>query len=284
MSKRRVIDVHVHVGKFDLLRNDIQDLLMRNNTKRDFDVKELFCEPDILAEYLIKNSVEHAVLLGEDGPGTNYHITSEYVCEFRNRASNKYKSMFTCFGSLNPKKNSDVLAKYDEDMKMGIQGYKLYPSDHDFNACSDELMRLYEQMQKNGHVLMFHTGGSAQIDSSSSFQNPKEYEEIVKSFPNLIIIFCHGGKKNFVKEANCMMKIYDNVFIDTGFIVADDLIGFFPNLEEISHKVLFASDLPGGVRSLEEYIKGYESLAISEAAKENILYKNAITILNKIGE
>lgn len=279
MCNDKIIDFHVHVGNFDKLRDDIKNLLMSNDNGRDFNIKELFYEPDVLGEYLKENGVEKAVLLGEDGPGTNYHITSEFVCNFKERASEDYTDMFICFGSLNLKKEENPMKKYKNDIALGIKGYKLYPSDHDFNVCDDRLMDVYAEMEKNRHILMFHTGSSAQIDSKKVFENPKDYLEIVKKFPSLKIIFCHGGKKEYAKEMREMMLEYKNVYMDTGFITASYLMEMFDDMDEVSDKIIFASDLPGGIRSFKTYIDGYKNLAIKEENIEKILYKNAMEIL-----
>lgn len=283
MYKGNVIDCHVHVGDYNKLRDDIQELLMRNDKNRDFDLKKLFFEPDILGEYLEKSRVVKAMLLGEDGQATNYHITTEFVCNFKERASSRYKNMFVCLGSLNLKKESNPYEKYKSDVELGIKGYKLYPSDHNFDACDTKLMEVYENMEKNKHLLMFHTGVSAQRDSSVEFQNPKEYLEIVKSFPKLKIVFCHGGKKEYAKEMYSMMKEYENVYMDTGFVTAKYLVEMFPEIETVADRILFASDLPGGVRSLEQYIDEYRNLSVSDEIVEKILYSNACKLLEFMG-
>lgn len=122
MYEGKVIDFHAHVGNFTLLREDIQDLLMMKDEKREFDVKEMFGNPTALTKYLLDSDVEMAVLLGEDGPGTNFSITSDFVCDFKSRCPDKYKNMFVCFGCLNPNHiNSTLLDEYYSDMKNCIQ-------------------------------------------------------------------------------------------------------------------------------------------------------------------
>ena len=279
----QVIDFHVHVGDFNLLREDIQELLMKNAEKRDFDEKKIFNDPNNLAEYLRASNVKTAVLLGEDGPGTNYHITSDFVCSFKKRARKEYQDMFICFGSINTNKETDLISKYNDDIKMGVLGYKLYPGDHNFDPKSNELMEVYKLMEQNRHVLMFHTGGSAQRDTNNKYNNPEIYEEIAERFRNLTLVLCHGGIPDKTEVVTKMMLKHENVFIDTGFIKAETLLKYFPNIESVSHKILFASDLPGGVRSLNEYIQEYKDLNISIEAKENILFKNAHKILDLIG-
>lgn len=112
-------------------------------------------------------------------------------------------------------------------------------------------------MERNKHILMFHTGEFAQIDSVKSWQNPAEYTVLAEGFPTLKIILSHGGKKKYSKESFEMMKKYNNVFIDTGFVSPQLLLEMYPRIDEVIDKILFASDMPGGVSSLNGYIKGF---------------------------
>ncbi len=285
MYKGKVIDFHVHVGNFSQLREDIQNLLMIKNDNRDFNVKEVFSNPEILAKYLQKANIEMAVLLGEDGPATNFHITSKFVCNFKAQAPQQYRDMFVCLGCLNPNNVSEtVLEKYRKDVKKGIVGYKLYPSDHNFNPFSDELMEMYEEMEKNKHILMFHTGESAQVDSVSMWQNPAEYRILAEKFPELSIVLCHGGKKKYSNDSFAMMKEYQRLYVDTGFISIDTLNDMYPKLEEVADKILFASDMPGGVHSLKKYIDSFRQMNASDEVVGNILYFNAKKIINRVKE
>lgn len=279
MYQGKIIDCHVHVGDFDKLRQDIQNLLKVNSTERDFDVKEIFSNPEVLGNYLLKNGIAHALLLGEDGPATNFHITSDYVCDFRNRASLKYKNLFTCIGSLNPNRESNIIKKYYDDKLKGIKGYKLYPCDHNFNPLTESIMELYKLMEKDKMLLMFHTGESAQVDCIEKYQNPKDLEIIVQKFPYLKIIFCHGGKLKYAKEMARMLDIYPNLYMDTGFVSSEILQKMFPDLKKYVNKIIFASDLPGGVNQLGKFIEEYRQLSLQDEEVEKILYSNMKEIL-----
>jgi len=273
MYTGKVIDFHVHVGNFSMLRNDIQDLLMLKNASRDFDVQKVFSEPAHLIPYLEAAGIEIAVLLGEDGPGTNYHITSQFVCEFRNRTPDEHKDMFVCLGSLNPNKiTSTPLEKYHFDIESGVLGYKLYPSEHNFDPLSDALLEVYSEMEKNRHILMFHTGESAQVDSVDKWQSPADFKMIPEKFPNLTVVLAHGGKKKYADEAFDMLIKYPNVYMDTGFITTSMLSEMYPDISKVVDKILFASDLPGGVSSLIKYIQNFREMSLSEDEVSKILY------------
>ncbi len=278
VSGEGVIDFHVHVGDVRRLRGDIQRLLKRQEGDRDFDLERLFSRPKELVQYLRREGVEKAVILAEDGPGTNHHITTGYVCDFRDAAAED-GAMLIAFGCMNPNRTEDILVQYEADLKRGIAGYKLYPADHDFDPVSDTLMAFYARLERDGLVLMFHTGATAQEDGVDAYGNPDLFRPILEAYPKLTVVMAHAGKPLYCAEAERCALEFENCYLDTAFIPASKLLFYQPNLERISHKVLFGSDWPAGVRSLSGQLAGFQSAGISSAAQERILSTNARRVL-----
>lgn len=278
VSTAGVIDFHVHVGDVRRLRNDIRRLLMKQKKDRDFDLENLFSNPRELVKYLRREGVEKAVILAEDGPGTNHHVTTDYVCDFRDAAAED-GAVLIPFGCMNPKRTANILAQYEADLRRGIAGYKLYPADHDFNPVSDALMRFYAQLEREGLVLMFHTGATAQQDGVDAYGNPDIFRPILEAFPMLTVVMAHAGKPLYCTEAERCALEFENCYLDTAFIPAGKLLFYQPNLERISHKVLFGSDWPAGVRSLSGQVADIHQIGISGAARERILSTNARKVL-----
>ncbi len=242
-----IIDFHVHAGKFSLLRDDIQGLLTKFPFEDDVEVSEIFSEPHILKSYLQRHGVTRAVILAECGPGTNFSIDSKLIAEFCSD-----DPFFVPFGSINPNHHSDPVAEWEKDWELGICGYKFYPADHDFEAFSPEMMAVYARCNDAGQPIMFHTGLTAQRDASQRFIRPSEYRDLVERFPDMTVIFAHGGKPNWYDEALEMALRYDNVYLDTALVPiaeAAKWLNYHPNIQ---HKVLFGSDLPvcGGYQKL----------------------------------
>lgn len=278
LSAAGIVDFHVHVGDVHRLRGDIRRLLMKNKAGQDFDLEKLFSNPKGLVKYLRREGVDRAVILAEDGPGTNYHITTDYVCDFRDAAAAD-GAMLIPFGCMNPKRTTDILASYEADLKRGVAGYKLYPADHDFDPVSDALMRFYARLERDGLVLMFHTGGTAQQDGVDAYGNPDIFRPILEAFPTLTVVMAHAGKPLYCTEAERCALEFENCYLDTAFIPASKLLFYQPNLERISHKVLFGSDWPAGVRSLSGEVADIHDIGLSSTARERILSTNARKVL-----
>jgi hypothetical protein len=57
------------------------------------------------------------------------------------------------------------------------------------------------------------------------------------------------------------------------------LLKYFPRLEEIANQTLFGTDWPGpGVPDIKKNLDDFRALPLSEAAKEQILSKTALTL------
>lgn len=279
MIPEGVIDMHVHVGRFARLRADIQHLLNQRRPAQDFDMETLFSGPNELAAYLRSQGVTRAVILAEDGPGTSFHITTDFVCDFRDAVDPGSRDLFSVFGNINPNRDRDVMAKYGRDRRRGLRGYKLYPADHNFHPITDELMQFYKQLERDGMLLMFHSGTTAQADGVDAYGDPDLFRPLLDECPDLKVIFAHAGKPIFCPAAVACAVEYPNCYLDTAFIEPNKLLHYLPELESISHKVLFGSDWPAGVYSLSNHIAAFESVGISTEAVERILRGNAARLL-----
>ncbi|WP_242144691.1 MULTISPECIES: amidohydrolase family protein [unclassified Bacillus cereus group] len=275
---RRVIDFHIHVGDLMMLRNDIQNLLYTHKKRQDFDIEVLFNEPKELVKYIQEQGVYKGVILAEEGPGTNFHITTEFIADYYKRGES---DVLIPFGCINPNTTEDVVAAYKKAIKMGIKGFKLYPADHDFNPNSKELFEVYRLMEEDELPLMFHTGSTAQVDGNSEYCAPLIFEPILKKFPKLNVVFAHSGRPNHYREAEMLTRKYENCYLETALVRPKDFVKNFPNVEEFSEKIIFGSDWPG-VMSLSTLIKDYEECGLSEEALDNLFYRNAAKLLKLV--
>jgi len=270
----KIFDFHVHAGKFDLLREDIQGLLKKFPFEKDIDVREIFSNPSALKSYLQKQGVSKAVILAECGPGTNFSIDSQLIADFC-----KDDPFFIPFGSINPNHHKDPVKEWEHGKKIGIRGYKFYPADHDFDPFCESMMMVYDRCEKASQPIMFHTGLTAQRDTSQRFINPVDYRSLVESHSDLRIIFAHGGKPNWYNEALQMAVEYENVYLDTALVPAEDIIEWLNYRPEVKHKILFASDLPVS-GSYSVLLERLLSAGIDNNVLELILHKNAQRILS----
>ncbi|MDR7088563.1 amidohydrolase family protein [Cellvibrio fibrivorans] len=235
----KIIDFHVHAGKFSLLRDDIQGLLTKFPFEEEVDVRDIFSNPETLKNYLMLNGVERAVILAECGPGTNFSIDSSLILEFcRN------DDFFIPFGSINPNHHDDPIGEWKKDKKRGIRGYKFYPADHDFNPFTDTMMSLYGLCEEASQPIIFHTGFTGQKDTEQKHIRPEEFRQLAERFEGLRIIFAHGGKPLWYQEAVEIATTYPNVYLDTALVPAGEVVNWLESNSAVKNKILFGSDLP----------------------------------------
>lgn len=267
--KKHIFDMHVHAGKFSLLREDIQGLLTKFPFEEKVAVQEIFSSPEYLKNYLSHQGVRHAVILAECGPGTNFSIDSKLILDFC-----QHDSFFIPFGSINPNHHKNPFYEWEKDFDAGIKGYKFYPADHDFNPFTPDMMSIYEKCEENGQPVMFHTGLTAQKNTEQKFIRPEEYKILANSFSELKLIFAHGGKPDWYDQAVEMAVEYENVYLDTALVSSEDVKEWLGHDGNVQDKILFGSDLPV-CGAYSRVCESYLNSNIESNILEKILYANA---------
>jgi uncharacterized protein len=278
MATPGFIDFHTHVGDFSLMREDIRGLLADAGHGRDFDLPSMFSDPALLIPYFRAAGAHKVVIIADEGPGVNFVPTTDFVCDFRDRAGAD-ADFFVVFGNINPNRTQDILAKYASDRRRGIRGYKLYPADHDFHPVTPELMEFYKQLEADSMVLMFHTGTTGQSDGVDEYGDPRLFQPILDECPNLTLVMAHAGKPVWCDEAGNYAARYPNCYLDTAFMKPSKLLTYIPRLVELSDKVVFGSDWPVGVASLSGHINEIRALGLPGDVVDKVLYQNAVRIL-----
>jgi hypothetical protein len=82
-----------------------------------------------------------------------------------------------------------------------------------------------------------------------------------------------------METAFFLVRRHPNVHLDISGIPPKALLKYFPRLEEIAAKTLFGTDWPGpGVPDIMQNLDQFRALPLSDAAREQILSKTALTI------
>lgn len=270
----KIIDFHVHAGKFNLLRDDIQELLTHRPFEPDIKISEVFSDPEQMKTYLKSKGISKGIVLAECGPGTNYTIDSKMIAKFCEDCDT-----FIPFGSINPNYH-DVKAEFWKSIELGIKGFKFYPADHSFNALREDMQFVYKMCESLGLPVMFHTGLTAQKDTEQKFINPLEFKPLAEKYPNLNLVLAHGGKPYWYQEASDMILAFPNVYIDTALIDPLSLTEVFPNLEKLADKIIFGSDWPV-VGSYSVLMEKYKQANLPDEIISKIFYKNAERVLEE---
>ena len=267
----KIIDVHVHYADLRNWKPWVIEWWLKMNPQAEKLLKNF--TPQSFLSMMDEEGVEYAVILAERAPQTTCDVTTEDVLEFC-----KASDRLIPFANINPHISAYPYRELERFIDMGIKGLKIHPVHERFYPTDKRLYPLYYICEKKRLPVMFHTGSSIFPGSSNHFGDPKFVDEIASDFPDLVIIMSHGGRGFWYEDAQFIVKIRKNVYIDVSGLPPHRLLDYFPELERLKDKFLFGTDWPGA--SMRKNAQSILSLPISDAAKEAILYKNALEVLN----
>jgi predicted TIM-barrel fold metal-dependent hydrolase len=159
----------------------------------------------------------------------------------------------------------------------GFRGLKLYPTYEYFYPNQPLLYPLYAKAQELGIPVMAHTGSSVFAGSRLKYGDPLFWDDVAVDFPELTIIMCHGGRMLWYDRAASLVRLHKNVYFDVSGLPPKRLLDYWPDLERLADKVLFGTDWPGA--NIGANLEAFRNLALSEEAKQKILWANGSRIL-----
>jgi predicted TIM-barrel fold metal-dependent hydrolase len=239
------------------------------------DVRDLmnsYSTPAGLAELKRKAGLDYLVILAElNFTGT---ITNDYVVKLASQVEG-----VLAFANINPTIEPNPAGLLERLVKeYNVKGLKMLPTYHHFYINDTRLYPLYAMAQKLQVPVLFHTGSSEFPASRMKYGQPIYLDDVARDFPNLILIMAHSGRGCWYHEAFFLARHHPNIYMEISGLPPKNLLHYFPELEKISHKVIFGSDWPA-VNNIAANIEQVRRLPLSAKAKEAILGNNAARIL-----
>ena len=280
-----IIDFHFHLSRPEHELPGVMEWI-RSNFPGDIDsYMEEILTPTGLRRYLQENGIDLAVGLAEVSPITTGWASNEYVGElcaevnaFPDPPSGP-RGRLIPFASINPFIINDLSAELVRLVNdFGFGGIKVYPTYHHHYPNEARMYPLYAKAQELGIPVLVHTGSSVFRGARIKFGDPLHLDDVAIDFPDLNILMAHSGRPFWYEHAFWMARQHPNVYMEVSGLPSKKLLEYFPRLEEIHNKVVYGSDWPGNP-DLRRNVDAIRSLAISDEAKENILFYNAARIL-----
>jgi predicted TIM-barrel fold metal-dependent hydrolase len=270
----KVIDIHLHIGHlFQWSKNAVKLWMDTGKYRKIIFNEKGFLQIDEYVEVLKKEGVSGGIVLPEYSPLTAGVLPVEEAIKFQN----KYPE-FVALGAVNPNVHIDPLAEFKSQIKLGVKGLKLHSVHGLFYINDKKLYPVYSYCEENNIPIMMHAGTSIFRGTKLRYADPYTFDDVATDFPELTIILCHAGRGFWYHIAEFLIRRHKNVYIDISGLPPKNLLNYYPNMDRLSDKFIFGTDFPG-VPGIAKNIKTIESLPISEKAKENIFYKNAIRVL-----
>lgn len=279
------VDFHVHVIPPEIFRSEVL-AVFKKIMHRDFDIEKYRAvtrNPSKLVEVLEEAGVQKAVVITY----TCREVMgfSEEIIQYVHDYCREYPDVLIPFSSPDLKEGK-LDEKLDEMVSQyEILGLKIHPV-HQLiypNAYRGEeggfkeLEKLYAKAEDLHLPVMVHTGTSIFPGARIKYGNPLFLDDVAVDFPHLRIIVAHGGRPIWMDTAFYLVRRHRNVFLEISGIPPKSLLNYFPRLEKISRKTLFGSDWPSA--EIKQNLADLLHQPISEKAKREILYENALKIL-----
>ena len=274
-----VIDIHTHVFPPRVAPLAIKNLSDAGNAIYYFDGTI-----DGLIENMKKNDIDISVCMPVITNPRHTISINDYAILINNSYDNIYS-----FGGMHPE-----YIDYENEIKRlrenGIRGIKLHPCYQRCNIRDEKYIKIINCAIRNGMYVLIHAGLDPAFpgDESSSASNISMMLDMVEDSSKIILAHL-GGLFEF---ENIYDKIIGkNVYLDCAMTLGesvgrDGTITPLVSLEDFkkivikhgSDKILAGSDNPWtDSAKIHEF---FDKLDISKEDKDNILFKNAMKVLN----
>ncbi len=169
--------------------------------------------------------------------------------------------------------------------EFGVRGFKFHPTMQGFYPNDRSAYVLYEAIQDEGAMALFHTGqtgvGSGMpggMGMRIKYSNPVYLDDVAVDFPDMPIIMAHPSFP-WQDEALSIASHKPNVYIDlSGWspkYFSENLVRYSNSL--LKHKVLFGSDWPA--ITPDRWLADFEKINIKDEVRPLILKENARKLL-----
>ncbi len=242
----KIIDMHIHVGHRFEWTDTAKALWMDTGpyVPRIFDRDDRQL-PEPYGDVIKEEGVMGGILIPEYSPGTAGIMPFERATEI-----NAVHPELIPVANLNPHYHEDLPAAFEAQLAQGARGLKIHSVHGMFFANDNRLYPVYERCEGAGLPVLFHAGTSLFKGAKLRYADPYTFDDIIKDFPELKIVLCHGGRGFWYAIAEFLARTFRNVYIDVSGLPPKNLLQYFPNLPRFPQKFLFGSDFPGvpGIR------------------------------------
>lgn len=276
---QKVIDIHVHMQPLEMMKPECRELIRK--TQPNFEqILELVSDPAKFVALLDREGIERAGIINYVSPVVVGF--SEEVNDWAAAYARGFRDRLLPFGSLDATTVKDPSASMDRIIhELKLPALKLHPPHQLFypNQYRNGLKALeviYRKAEEASMPVMIHTGTSIFRGARNKYADPIYVDDVAVDFPRLPIIVAHGGRPLWTETATFLLRRHPNVYMDISSIPPQNLLKYFPRLEQLAGKVLWGSDWPGpSVPGMRSNLDRFCQLPLSTEVKQCILYDNA---------
>jgi len=171
-------------------------------------------------------------------------------------------------------------------VKKQALGFKIFPGHDPVYPTDKRWLPIFNLCRQHQLPLIIHTGINSGNQGAAKYNDPKYIIKLADNFKNLKIIIAHyfWPKLDYCFK---MTQGYGNIYFDTSGLADPEVVVASGGLEKIKEiltktierkkdSIIFGTDWP--MCKVKPHLALVSSLKISRAEKNNILYKNALSI------
>lgn len=179
---------------------------------------------------------------------------------------------------------------------LGLKGIKLHPMMMKMAPGDPRMASVCSVAQEAGRPLLVHTGFE---EGYGRTPDKAQWEAMLGAYPRLTVILAHAFFPD-LPYAFSLLGRFENVLLDLTNVIGmlrwegDPLpFGisrppwgaeeFAAALDANASRVLFGSDHPAGMGTMEEIVRQVETIGLETETVERILYGNARALIERLG-
>jgi len=280
----RVFDCHVHVQPWEQMKPDVRALMTAG--RRDLaGIQEALSDPGALLSLMDREGVERAALINYVAPEVMGFTpaANDWVARY----VRGHEDRLYAVGSVHPRHTRDAAGETRRLIEeLGIRLLKIHPPHQLFAANAyltgePGLAEVYRVAEELGRPVTIHTGTSIFPGARNRFADPMPVDDVAVDFPKLKILLAHAGRPLYMETAAFLVRRHPNVHLELSGIPPKKLLEYLPRLEELSDRCLWGTDYPSpGVTSMKKNVEDFLALPLSPAARERILWSNALRVFD----
>lgn len=233
-----IIDANTRIWtNLDQLGNKTAERIRSRKTERwgQFDAS-------LAAHEKAMSGIDGALVFGYRSVLQGAHIPNELVAEFVGKNTRRRIGV----AGIDPM-SPDAMDQIDKAVGLGLLALTISPACQGFHPSHSSAMRIYDRCVELSMPLFVTMTSPLTPDSVLEFGRPLLWDEVVRSFPTLPIVFSEIGQP-WIDETLLLLSKHDHVYADISGVVSrpwqlyNALLN--ANSYHVMDKLLFGSGFP----------------------------------------
>ncbi len=220
--------------------------------------------------------IASCVYVGRDLESTTgWKLSNDYMAEVVKR----HPGRLVGFAGIDPRKGQRAIIETRRAIdELGLSGVAVDPFRARISSDDRMLYPVYEVCAEKGVPVIITIGPLPSPAMYMELGSPLPVDRVATDLPELTIICSHGGWP-FTNEMIAVAWRHDRVYFETSLYENMPGAGAWVEAANtiLMKKILFASGYPA--RSFADAIKLYESLPLSDEARNRVMRENARELL-----